>query len=250
MAERDGTTRPNGTHTDTRRRFLTVVGAGAASGLAGCSSGGGGDDGADATTTETAASGAANTNEDGEGSGESGPTETASDSGGGGGDSGENGGGVSESAADPYADPCPSPPFSYSQHTYEAPNDPAASFSMDAPDFPEIVTSGGIGFRFGSADSTTSVNVSFNDLGESVSDILESSAEAYAETTDEFDLRPSGARAFTQEPTGVWQTKVTWPVEEGVAAVLVSLRTDQGEFACSEAAGAIRTRVVESIRPV
>ena len=120
---------------------------------------------------------------------------------------------------------------------------------MDVPEFPEIVKAGGISFRFGNAESTTIVSASFTDLGESVSDILESSADAFEETTDEFDLRPSGARAFTQELYGTWQTKVMWPVEEGVAAALVSLRTGGGEFGCSEAGVAIRTRVVESIGP-
>jgi hypothetical protein len=259
MAEGDGARRLNSTRIDTRRRFLAVLAAGGASGLAGCSSGGNGDDGADATSTETDAAGAGDSNEDGGASGEPNPTETTADSGtststsgedsGDGGGGGDDDGGVSESAADPYGSSCPMPPFSYSQQTYEAPNDPVASFTMDAPEFPEIVKAGGITFRFGNAESTTTVSASFSDLGESVSDILASSSDAYEETIDAYDLRPSDARSFTQELTGTWQTQVMYPVEEGVASLLVTLRTGGGEFGCSEAGKAIRTRVVESIGP-
>jgi len=185
MADRTGTTDPNSTHTDTRRWFLAALGAGTNSWLAGCSSGGG-DDGSDAAPTETTASRGANANGDGGTADESGPTEgggtgdgTSGENGGDGSERGGDGGGAtSESGADAYADPCPMPPFSYSQQTYEAPNDPVASFTMDAPEFPEIVKSGGIAFRFGNAESTATVSASYSALGESVSDILDSSSDA------------------------------------------------------------------------
>lgn len=226
-----------------RRAVLGAVGAAAGIALAGCSGGGGGG--------ETTSSG-------GGSSGGNGGGGSSNDGGGGGGGGGSNGGGggsgggTSDSAADAYSDPCPSPPFSYSQSTYESPNNQVASFAVDTPEFAQVRTTGGVAFNFGNADTTTNASAATNQIYESVSALRESLADAYKETTGEYDLRPSDARSFTQNLEGsvsIWQTTVAWPVDQGVMSVRITFNTGGEGEGCSEAASAIRTRMVESVGP-
>jgi hypothetical protein len=225
-----------------RRAVLGAVGAAAGIALAGCSGGGGGGE----TTSSSGGSGSGN---DGGGGGSNGGGGGDSTEGGGGGGSG---GGTSGSAADAYSDPCPSPPFSYSRSTYESPNSQVASFAVDTPEFAQVRTTGGVAFNFGNADTTTNASAATNQIYESVSALRESLADAYEETTGEYDLRPSDARSFTQNLEGsvsIWQTTVTWPVDQGVMSVRITFNTGGEGDGCSEAASAIQTRMVESVGP-
>ncbi len=217
----DETSRVEKRRSHSRRSVLGAIATAAGIGLAGCSGGDG-----DGTASP------------GDGSG----------------DGGGNGGSGGSGGNDYTTDPCPSPPFSYSQFTVENSDNQYPPFVVEAPDFPQVVNTGGVAFNYGNADVTTNASAAFNRLSPGWSELLGSMAEEYEESSDQYDLLPTDARSFTKASSAgnstvsIWQTIVAWPSQDGVMSVLISFQTNGGS-ACSEATAELQTRMVESIEP-
>ena len=225
-----------------RRAVLGAVGAAAGIALAGCS-GGGGDDAS--TDDESGDDSSGDDGANGDGGGGDGSSGDGGESGGENGGSGGGGGDGSSSGSTPTG--CPSPPFSYSEYTVSYPDQQYPAFAVDAPDFAQVVTSGGVSFNYQTdSGSYTTMSAAHWETTSSVSDITESLAEQYEETTSEYDLQPDGARSFTFERIGT--TIVVYPTQNGASSVTIGAQGATDE--CPETVSALRTRMVESVRLV